>query len=156
MISDNMGFYLFFAGLGSLFILRFYSGKYWYIFLILGFGLVSLRFVMDKVTILTGNNEKREYLTFKKKFTYSFKNGETQSITISDNTLINDTEDKLIIEKVIYSRYASSSSGDNYMTTISPFSSEILNYSVNYFYNEPPSSISVKGGGSTTRYWLHK
>jgi hypothetical protein len=96
MITDNMGFYLFLAGLGSLFVLRFYSGKYWYIFLIVGLGLMSVRFVMDKVTILSSKSEKKEYLTLKNSLFYTFKNGTTKSITIEDNTLINDTYHKRI------------------------------------------------------------
>jgi len=156
MISDSMGFYLFFAGLASIFILRFYRGKYWYIFLILGFSLMGLRFVMDKVTILTGNNEKQEFLTLKNSISYTYKNGLAESVSIKVNTLINDTEDELIIEKVEYGRYENSNNDDNYIETINPYSSQDLIYRVNYFYTDPPSSIRVKGGRSTTRYWLHK
>ena len=116
------------------------------------------RLVMDKVTILTENNEKQKYLTFKNSVFYTFKNGVTKTISIKDNTLINDTYNELIIEKVEYgySKYSSSNSRDNYMTTISPYSAQDLTYSIDYFYTEPPQSIRVKAGSSKTRYWLHK
>ena len=158
MISDNISLSLFIVGLFSLFVLGFYEGKYWYIFLILGFSLMGHRLVMDKVTILTENNEKQKYLTFKNSVFYTFKNGVTKTISIKDNTLINDTYNELIIEKVEYgySKYSSSNSRDNYMTTISPYSAQDLTYSIDYFYTEPPARIRVKGGSSKTRYWLHK
>ena len=158
MITADMGLYIFLAGFLSILVLRFYRGKYWYIFLILGFSLIGLGFVMDNVTILTGNNEKHEYLTLKNSHFYTFENGTTKTISIEDNTLINDTENEFIIEKVEYgySKYSSSDSRDNFMTTISPYSAQSLTYSIDYFYTEPPQSIRVKGGSSKTRYWLHK
>lgn len=156
MITDAMGYYLFFAGLGSIFVLRFYGGKYWYIFLILGLSLMSIRFLMDKVTILSGNKEKQEFLTFKSSHSYTFKNGSTKSILINDYTLINDSDETLIIEKVEYSRFSTTSSGGNLLSWISPYSSQILEYNIDYFYDDPPSSIRVKSGNITTRFWLHK
>ena len=159
MITEDMGLYIFLAGLGSVLVLRFYGGKYWYIFLTIGFILMGLRFVMDNVTILTGNNKKQDFLTLKSSHFYTFKNGTTITISIEDNTLINDTDNEYIIDKVkygYYSKYYSSSSQDNYMTTISPYSAKILTYSIDYFYDDPPKSIRVKGGSSTLRYWLHK
>lgn len=159
MITEDMGLYFFLAGFLSILVLRFYRGKYWYIFLILGFSLIGLFFVMDNVTILTGNNKKLEYLTLKNSHFYTFENGTTKTISIEDNTLINDTENEFIIEKVqygYYSKYYTSNSQDNYMTTISPYSAKSLPYSIDYFYTDPPKSIRVKAGSSTLRYWLHK
>ena len=158
MITADMGLYIFLAGFLSILVLRFYKGKYWYIFLILGFSLIGLFFVMDDVTILRGNNEKQEYITLKNSHFYTFENGTTKTISIEDNTLINDTENEFIIEKVEYgySKYSTSDSQDNYMTTISPYSAISLPYSIDYFYTDPPKSIRVKASSSTLRYWLHK
>ena len=156
MITEEMGLNIILAGIGSISILNFYRGKYWYIFLIIGFSLLGLRFVMDKITILTGNNEKQEFLTLKNSISYTYKNGRTESVSIGVNTLINDTEDELIIEKVEYGKYANSNNDDNFIESINPYSSQDLIYGVNYFYKDPPTSIRVKGGSSTTRYWLHK
>ena len=68
MITADMSLYIFLAGFLSILVLRFYRGKYWYIFLILGFGLIGLIFVVDDVTILTGNNEKQKYITLKNQY----------------------------------------------------------------------------------------
>ena len=56
MITADMGLYIFLAGFLSILVLRFYRGKYWYIFLILGFSLIGLGFVMDNVTIMKNMN----------------------------------------------------------------------------------------------------
>jgi 16S rRNA G966 N2-methylase RsmD len=117
---------------------------------------MGVRFVMDKATILTENNKKQEYLTFKNSLLYSFKNGSIEVISIDDYTIINDTDERLIIEKIECSRFSTSNSGENYMTSISPYSSKILNYSIDYFYIDPPYSIRVKNTATNIRYWLHK
>jgi hypothetical protein len=112
---------------------------------------------MDKVTILSSKSEKKEYLTLKNSLFYTFKNGTTKSITIEDNTLINDTYHKLIIEKIEYgfSKYASSDSEDSFIGTIDPYSAQNLSYNIDYFFTDPPQSIRVKSGGTKTRYWVH-
>jgi hypothetical protein len=105
---------------------------------------------------LKANQEKEILLTFGSSIDYTFQDGTSTNLLVSSNTLVNDTQDKLIVEKVEYSTYSSISSGDNIVNIIEPYSFSQLGSSVSYFFEEPPKTISVKGGGSTTRYWLHK
>jgi len=156
MITNSFGFYLIIAGFVSLLILRFYRGKYWAIFLILGIGFFALRMSMKEVTILIGNRLSEDYLTFNRNHEYNYKNGSKEIISIEDNTLINDTEDYLVVEKLEYSTYASYTSGDNVVMDIPPYSHVQLINSIDYFYSQPPDTISVKNGGTTTRFWIHE
>ena len=156
MISDTTGLYIFLAGLGCLLVLRFYSGKYWYIFLLLGVGLMAMRFTMDEIVILKSVEVKEKYLTFQNSINYTFSNGLTEQVSIGENTLINDTDFNLQVESVAYSTSAYTTSGNTVVASILPFTSQTLESGIDYYFKEPPSSIRVKGGGSRIKYWLHK
>jgi hypothetical protein len=156
IITDTIGNYLIFAGIVLFIVFRFYNGKHRYVLLLAAIGFIGSRFAMKEIVVLKTNQKKETYLTFGSSFNYTFQNGNSYVIPVSSNTLINDTEDKLVVEKVEYSSYSSISSGDNIENNIDPFSYQQLANSVNYFYEEPPKTIRVKGGGTTTRFWLHK
>ena len=155
MITETVGSYLFVAGVVSLLILRIFGGKYWYVFLLLGIGFIGSRMAMDNIVIVKDNNVKEEYLTFLDNFDYTFFDGRKCEISVRNNTIINDSPKKVIIEKVEYSRVESLNFGDNIEFTISPYQYTNLVNSVDFYYTEPPKTISVRSGASCTRYWLH-
>ena len=156
MITDTAGLYIFLAGLACLFVLRFYNGKFWYVFLIMGIGLMALRFTMDDLVILKPNEQKEEYLTFQNSIVYTSGNGKTENVYIGSNTIINDTEFDLEVESVAYGTTAYSTNGNEHEASIPSYSCQLLSNGIDYYYNEPPSSIRVKGGGSRIKFWLHK
>jgi len=156
IFTDTIGNYLIYAGIAFFIVFGFYKGKYRFIFLLAGIGLIGLRFTMNEIVVLKANQNREKILTFGSNFDYTFQDGTTSNISVSSNTLVNDTYEKLIIEKVEYSAYSSLSSGDNVVNNIEPYSYAKLGNSVSYYFEEPPKTIRVKGGGSTTRYWLHK
>ena len=156
IFTDTIGNYLIYAGIAFFIVFRFYKGKYRFIFLLAGIGLIGSRFTMNEIVVLKANQNREKILTFGSNFDYTFQDGTTSNISVSSNTLVNDTYEKLIIEKVEYSAYSSLSSGDNIVNNIEPYSYAQLGNSVSYYFEEPPKTIRVKGGGSTTRYWLHK
>jgi hypothetical protein len=156
MITSDTSLNILLAGIASLVVLRFCRGKFWYVFLFLGIILLGIRFSMNSFTVLTGDEKHVKYYTFNRSIDYSFSNGKTMAIKIGNNTLINNTNYTLTVEKVEYgvSSYSTNSNPD--VTTIRSYSTIDLSNSVNYFYTQPPNSIRVKGGGGRTRYWLHK
>jgi hypothetical protein len=156
IFTDTVGNYLLFAGIALVIVFGFYNGKFRFILLLAGIGLLASRYAMNEIVVLKENQKKETLLTFGKSFDYTFQDGTSANVSVSSNTLVNDTHDKLIIEKVEYSTYSSRSSGDNILNNIEPYSYAQLGYSVSYYFEEPPKKIRVKGGGSTTRYWLHK
>lgn len=156
VFTNAIGNYLIIAGIASFIILRFYKGKFPFIFLFIGLLLLGLRFWMKKIVVLKENNIQETLLTYSSNFEYKFQDGTISMVPVGGNTLINDSKDKLTVEKVEYSSYASFSGDDNIVATINPFSFSELENSISYYYEEPPKTIRVKGGGSTTRYWLHK
>ena len=155
MITEAFGVYLFIAGIVSLLILRFYGGKYWYVFLLLGVGFIGLRMAMKNVVILKEGRVNEKYLTLWNDLEYTFSDGRSYKIIIKDNMIINDSSKKVVVEKVEYSSVALLNFGDNIECTISPYKYLELANSIDYYYSEPPKTISVKRGGTTTRYWLH-
>jgi hypothetical protein len=156
ILTDTIGNYLIYAGIALFIVFGFYKGKYRFIFLLCGIGLIGLRFNMNEIVVLKSNQKREKLLTFGSSFDYTFQDGSTSNISLSSNTLVNDTDDKLIIEEVEYSTYSSLNTGDNIVKQIESFSYTQLGNSVDYYFEEPPKTIRVKGGGSTTRYWLHK
>jgi hypothetical protein len=156
ILTDTTGNYLIYAGIAFFIVFGFYKGKYRYILLLAGIGLIGSRFAMNEIVVLKANQKREKLLTFGSSFDYTFQDGTTSNVSVSSNTLVNDTYEKLIIEKVEYSAYSSLSSGDNVVNNIEPYSYAKLGNSVSYYFEEPPKTIRVKGGGSTTRYWLHK
>lgn len=156
MLTDTEGLYLFLAGLACFFALRFFSGKFWYVFLIMGIGLLVFRFSMDSLVILKPNEQIEKYLTFQNSTLYTYENGRTETVYIGDHTIINDTEFNLEVESVSYGITAYSTNGNEHEAYISSYSSQPLSNSIDYYYNEPPSSIRVKSSGTQIRFWIHK
>ena len=156
ILTDTTGNYLIYAGIAFFIVFGFYKGKYRYILLLAGIGLIGSRFAMNEIVVLKANQKREKLLTFGSSFDYTFKDGITSTISVSSNTLVNDTEDNLVIEEVEYSTYSSLSDEDKVVNNIESFSYAQLGNSVDYYFQDPPKTIRVKGGGSTTRYWLHK
>ena len=156
IITETTGNYIVITGVVLIVAFRFFKGKYQFILLLAGIGLIGSIYAMNEIVVLKANQEHETLLTFKSSLDYTFKNGNSSVIPISNNTLINDTQDNLVIEKVEYSAYSSIGSGENTETNLDPFSYQQLENPVSFFYKEPPKTIRVKGGGTTTRYWLHK
>ena len=144
IINDTIGNYLIIAGVILIFFFRRFNGKYQFILFLAGIVLIVIRFTMNEILVLKSNSEHETLLTFGSSYDYTFKNGNSCIIPISDNTLINDTQDNLVIEKLEYSTYSSIGSGENSKTYLQPFSYQKLENSVDYFYAEPPKTISVK------------
>lgn len=156
ILTDTTGNYLIYAGIAFFIVFGFYKGKYRYILLLAGIGLIGSRFAMNEIVVLKANQKREKLLTFGNSFGYTFKDGTTSTISVSSNTLVNDTEDNLVIEEVEYSTYSALSDEDKVVNNIESFSYAQLGNSVDYYFQDPPKTIRVKGGGSTTRYWLHK
>jgi hypothetical protein len=156
IFTDTLGNCLIVAGIALFIVFRFYKGKYSFVLLFAAIGLIGSRFAMNEIVVLKTNQKKETLLTFGSSFNYTFQDGTSSNVSVSSNTLVNDTQDKLIVEKVEYGSYSSISSGDNFVNNIEPYSYAQLESSVSYYFEEPPKTIRVKGGGSTTRYWLHK
>ena len=153
MITTDTSLYILLAGIASLLVLRFYRGKFWYVFLLVGIVLLGIRFSMNDVTVLTEDEKHMKYFTLNNSIEFSFSNGSTMDINVGNNTIINNTKYTLTVEKW---NGITSTTANPFVTTIRPYSLINLSNSINYFYIQPPNSIRVKGGGSRTRYWLHK
>ena len=63
MITTDTSLYILLAGIASLLVLRFYRGKFWYVFLLVGIVLLGIRFSMNDVTVLTEDEKHMKYFT---------------------------------------------------------------------------------------------
>jgi hypothetical protein len=122
ILTDTTGNYLIYAGIAFFIVFGFYKGKYRYILLLAGIGLIGSRFAMNEIVVLKANQKREKLLTFGNSFDYTFKDGTTSTISVSSNTLVNDTEDNLVIEEVEYSTYSSLSDEDKVVNNIESFS----------------------------------
>lgn len=156
IISNTTGNYIIFTGIALIIAFALYKGKYRYILLLAGISSFVARFSMNHIVVLKENQKRESLLTFGSSFNYTFQNGRTSRITVTSNTLINDTEENLIVEEVEYSTFSSFSDENNVVKNIESFTYTQLGKGIDYYYKDPPKTIRVKGGGSTTRYWLHK
>ncbi|MFD3275198.1 hypothetical protein [Aquirufa echingensis] len=150
---------LIFGGIGLLTIIlnRFYiNRKKWYWFIIFAFASFYAGYKVNEVIILTNGNRHSTYSTFYSSYDYKFKNGSVKTLLINNNTIINDSDYPVIIEKVHYSSMGGTNNENPYVATIYPYTNNNSLPRIDYIFEEPPQKISEKGGSDTkTRYWLH-
>ena len=118
------------------------------------FFIISV-FIFDEVIVINDETDFARHKFFSKmgNFNFTFKNGELLSTPVENNLIVNNTPDQLVVEQVEYGNIGNSSS---YKIKIPPFSSLNLEKSINFLFEEPPQTISVRSSESKVRYWLHK
>jgi len=125
------------------------------------FGVIAVLcylFLLNHVYVLDESVEGRYYeriALFSSEFT--FKNGESATVVPQwglgkRSIILNDTEQRRTFEIVVYS--TSGGRYDPQKTRLQPYSMNTVNYSVDYIYKNPPSSIRVKGNRAE-RGWIH-
>jgi hypothetical protein len=143
----------------------FIKNHYRYFFLFFGIYFISIIFTIRHLEILKGYYNSTLYIVFTSSTEYTFKSGQLVLInTEKNNIFINDTESLLYIESVEYghSYFQESSSANQIVQDIQPFSIVSLKHGIGYYFREPPSQITTyrKQGepinDKTTEYWLHK
>jgi hypothetical protein len=152
--------------IGSLFLLVFvfYKEKNRYFLLLpcFYFFLIPLTFKHFLVLESESSPEKTLVLTSSKEF--HFKNGTQQNIEIDDKVLVNNTPNKLYIEKIIYgeSFFEEDETQNTIIDSIEPFSVFNNPYYIEYYFQQPPTTIKVNvkkessNNKKTIQYWLHK
>ena len=107
-------------------------------------------FFLKNIIIVKNNKIIENKNTFFSSFNFKYHNGKVEEIIIDDEVLINDSDDNLTVETVIYGN----ENGENANIDISPKSySEIKG--VDYYFEEPPQTIRQKSTDSKVKYWLH-
>ena len=155
MITSTTGIYFVLVGIGLLLATIFYKKKIRFVFLLSGIGLIASRIAMNELILLSPGEKNQIMLVLGDKVDYTFSNGSTLEIKVMSNTIINDTEDRLMVEEVYYGSMSPLTNDDVIIGQIKPFSYTSLEYSVDYYFGKPPKKIRVQGGGYFSRYWLH-
>lgn len=157
MFTQPLELIFFGVGLLTIILNRFYiNSKYWYWFIIFAVVSIYSAFKVKNVIVLENDKVYREYSTFYSTYSYKFKNGNFKNLEITDNTLINNSDYSVIIEKVFYSTNGGVTEENPIVTTIYPYSINNSLPKIDYIFRDPPQRISEKGGGDTkTTYWLH-
>ena len=70
--------------------------------------------------------------------------------------IINNSYSNLYLEEVKYSSTSSYYNSDPRKYTIRPNSTYPTDKHISYIFTNPPSTISVRSGGTNTRWYLHK
>jgi hypothetical protein len=125
--------------------------------LILVFPIILI-FLLDKaantVTIIE-DKEPQIYKTFYEHKLYYFKNSSPVSVRITNNTIINNTHDTLIIEKVFYG-FLLNGKNQQIISVIPPFKFENCPFPIDFLLTNPPKKINVKHDEDVIKIWLHK
>ncbi|MEY2703129.1 MAG: hypothetical protein RLY43_1767 [Bacteroidota bacterium] len=147
-----------FFGIGGVIILfnRLYMNREkWYLFVIFAIASIYTGSQVNNIIILKNNRVYQEYTTFFSNYTYSFQNGSTKNIAITDNMIINDSDYSVIVEKAFYSPNGGTTNQNPFVASIYPYTTNNSLPKIDYIFNDPPQKISEKGGGEKTIYWLH-
>lgn len=109
-----------------------------------------------RAIVVTGENEAGTYLVYGSP-TFEFSNGYKLKLSMKslEGYVLNDTEQELVLEKIIYT--SSYSVEDYYDVLIEPMSiTKMPGTSVHYFFNDsPPDEIETsQSSGSVSKYWL--
>jgi hypothetical protein len=150
---------------GFFILARFIKHHSRYFFLFFGIYFISVVFTIRHVEILKGYYRSTLYVVFTSSTEYTYKSGELVLIpTEKPKTFINDTESFLYVESVEYGQgfFQESSSSNQIVQNIPPFSAVSLKHGIDYYFQDPPAQITTyrKQGepikNKTTEYWLHQ
>jgi hypothetical protein len=155
MITSTTGIYIVLAGIGLLLASIFYKKKIRFVFLLSGIVLIVSRISMNELILLSLGEKNQIMLVLGDKVDYTFRNGSTMEIKVNINTIINDTEERLIVEEVYYGSVSPLINDDRIICEIKPFSYTSLEYPVDYYFGKPPKKIRAHGGGYFSKSWLH-
>jgi hypothetical protein len=146
-------------------VMRFYRGKFRYYLIPVIIYFLILPTTTRSVTIINNLDKPVHKSIFISRFDFTYKSGERVILPIpsgSANTIINNTGYTLYVETVHYSTGLENNGSNNQLIKeIDPYSSNQLNYKIDYYFQEPPSTIHIsrKQGEtmptSETNYWLH-
>jgi hypothetical protein len=64
ILTDTTGNYLIYAGIAFFIVFGFYKGKYRYILLLAGIGLIGSRFAMNEIVVLKANQKREKLLHY--------------------------------------------------------------------------------------------
>lgn len=117
---------------------------------------VAVVMMAGRIVVVHSPDEAGEYLVYGSP-EYEFSNGFKMNLDMASGTgyILNDSEDHLVMEKVIYS--TSGFFDEYYDVHILPMSiTEMQSFKIDYYFDDiPPDEIEVQGGSSSvTKYWL--
>lgn len=157
MYSEPLGIIFFSMGFLTLVLYKFYiDRKNWYWFIIFSFASIYAGIKVKNVIVIENEKGYKKYSTFNSSYNYEFKNGEVKNLEIEHNTIINDSDYAVVVEKVFYSFNGGTTDENPTITTIYPYTNNNSFPQIDYIFTDPPQTISEKqGGGIKTTYWLH-
>jgi hypothetical protein len=120
------------------------------------------------VTII--NDDSKNGLEIKSIFTsklnFKYRSGDAVQIPIEGGEIINNTSTKFFVETVEYRPGLINPLGDenevNIIKELEPYSCNLFNFEINFFFDEPSEQISIKRekgesmSDTIIQYWLHK
>jgi hypothetical protein len=164
LIETDYGFFSFFLAILLFAAARFIKSHHRYFCLYLGVYLFSMIFTIGHIEILYGMKKPIKYITLASEIEYKFKNNQVLNIPIKGkNLMINNTDQILYVESVEYGEdfMSESSTTNQTVQEIQPFSLVKLKNEVGYYFEEPPVIVTTyyeqgeERPEKTTYYWLH-
>jgi hypothetical protein len=151
--------------IASLFLLAFtfYKGKFRYFLLFACFYFAILPATFKQIRVISGESSVNKSIVLTSSIDFLYANGSEQEIEIDERLLINNTPNRLFLEKIVYGEgfFTEDVTQNSIVATIEPYSTYVNSYYIDYYFVEPPSVIEVNNNKKnpskekTNRYWLH-
>lgn len=151
--------------IASLFLLAFsfYKGKFRYFLLFSCFYFAILPTTFKQIRVISGESSVNKSIVLTSSIDFRYSNGSEQEIEIDERLLVNNTPNRLFVEKIVYGAgfFTEDVAENSIVATIEPFSIYVNPYYIDYYFVEPPSVIEVNSNKKnpnkekTNRYWLH-
>jgi hypothetical protein len=161
-ISGDYGLLVLPLATGFLMLFRFVKSHYRYFSLFFCFYFFGIVFTTRHVTIINNEGAPSKKLLLTSSLDFSYKSGVRVIVPIEGGELINNTDSRLYVETVEYGNsFYGSGNNNQIIKEIEPFSYTRINYSIDYFFQDPPTTINIsRKQGETmpdkeTKYWLH-
>ena len=150
----------------SLFLLIFvfYKGKNRYFLLLPTFYFFLIPLTFKHLQVLNNESSPKKTMLLTSSKIFQFDNGTELVIDLDEGALVNNTPNKLYIEKLVYgeSLFEEDNTQNTIVDSIEPYSVFNNPYYIEYYFQQPPSVIEVNVSNKSTtnkktiQYWLHK
>jgi hypothetical protein len=111
--------------------------------------------IADVVYVIVSSGQYEKYYGWGDSINFSYKNNETHAVPLNDQIVINNTPNRLIYEIVYYGdAYRDSRHFEKVRRSILGYSSNTINYRIDYILKDPPTKMMSKTEFDFVG-WLH-
>jgi hypothetical protein len=130
-----------------------HKSKWWIVGVF--FALIVFRYSFFKrIVVIDKFANKTEQISLLNEIQFKFSNDKTEKIPVSEGMIINNSNERILIEKTLYAHlFHVTEDTLKYVGKIEPYSfREMKDFPISYYFQEAPSRISSKDKSNLTKY----